>query len=225
MILTNSNKKVAVLLCGSGFKDGSEIRESVATLWSLSRHGAHYQCFAPDALQHHVVNSLTGEITTNDARNMLVEAARIARSKVLALSELQASDYDALLIPGGFGVAKNLCDFAFQGSAGHARLDVADIIQSFHKLGKPIGAICIAPALVALSLKGAGLELTVGETGEASQEIEKLGHKHIAKPVTECHIDRRHRIVTTPAYMYDSAPVHEVFQGIDQCVSAVLGNF
>ncbi|MCM0606540.1 MAG: isoprenoid biosynthesis glyoxalase ElbB [Xanthomonadaceae bacterium] len=219
---SKTNKKVAVLLCGSGFKDGSEIRESVATLLALSQCGAQYQCFAPDALQHHVVNCLTGEPAVGEARNMLVEAARIARGSVRAITELKVSNYDALMIPGGFGVAKNLCDFASQGSGGHARLDVADVIQAFHQARKPIGAICIAPALVALTLRGAALELTLGETCEASQEIEKLGHKHIVMSVTECHVDRKNFFVTTPAYMIDDAPIHEVFSGIEKCVSAVI---
>lgn len=218
---TNATKKVAVLLCGSGFKDGSEIRESVATLWALSQSGATVQCFAPNAAQHHVVNCLTTEVAPGEARNMLVESARIARGNVLTLKDLVVNDYDALIIPGGFGVAKNLCDFAFQGSNAHARLDVADVIQNFHRNKKPIGAICIAPALVALALKDSKLELTLGESGEASQEIEKLGHKHIVKRVTECHVDRNNRVVTTPAYMFDDAKVHEVFQGIHELVGEI----
>ena len=214
-------KKIAVILCGSGYRDGSEIRESVATLWALSQENVEVQCFAPDAPQADVVNCLTGKTMENESRNMLVEAARIARGKVRPLSQLKTKDFDGILMPGGFGAAKNLCTFAFQGSNGKVIADLQTILQEMLQARKPIGAICIAPAVVALALKGKGLTLTVGETCEASQEIEKLGHRHqVTKADGYCR-DDAHKVFTTAAYMYDEAPLHEVFTGIQKVVHEV----
>lgn len=215
-------KKIAVILCGSGFRDGSEIRESVAVLWALSASGVQADCFAPDAQQKDVVNCLTNKTAEGESRNLLVEAARIARGKIAPLSQLFPSQYHAVIIPGGFGVAKNLCTFALQGSQGTIRSDVKDILMQMHDQRKPIGAVCIAPAVVALAFKGKNFELTVGESGETASEIEKLGHKHVPAKANECHVDKINRIVSTPAYMYDSAPLHEVFTGIQKLVNEVV---
>lgn len=214
-------KKVAVILCGSGFKDGSEIRESVGVLWALSRHDVDVQCFALDAPQYDVVNCLTGEVSKEN-RNQLVEAARIARGKVQKLEELQVSHYDAIVLPGGFGAAKNLCDFALKGSSGTAHPLVEEKLLAFHSAGKVIGAVCIAPAVIALSFRNKGFELTVGAPSEASSEIEKLGHRHVVKAANDCCIDTKFKIVTSPAYMYDEAPLHEIFEGIRKLVDAVV---
>lgn len=218
-------KKIAVVLCGSGYLDGSEIRESVATLWALSEQAAktplQVQCFAPDAEQHDVMNCLTGQAMP-EKRNMLVEAARIARGAVLPVSELLAAEYDAVVLPGGYGAAKNLCTFAFKGSQGSVRPELQKILTSFHAAKKPIGAICISPALVALAFRGQGFELTVGAAGEAAGEIEKLGHRHVVCAANGCHVDSVNRVVTTPAYMYDDAPLHEIFEGIRKLVGEVV---
>jgi len=215
-------KKVAVILCGSGYRDGSEIRESVAVLWALSREHAQVQCFAPDAPQADVVNCLTGELVASENRNMLVESARIARGEVKPLSQLNVSEFDALIIPGGFGAAKNLCNFASKGSQGTVRSELEKIIHGFFEKKKPIGAICIAPAILALALRDKKLTLTVGESGETAQEIEKCGHHHKATKVTECQVDSKNMIVTTGAYMFGSAALHDIFTGIQNCVQGVL---
>jgi len=214
-------KKAAVLLCGSGYLDGSEIREAVGLLWALSKHGFEAQCFAPEGPQKEVVDTLTGKTAAGETRSMLVESARIARGNVQPLSKLKIADFSMLVIPGGYGAAKNLCTFAAKGSAGTVLPEVEKTIRGFFEAGKPIGALCIAPALVALALKGKGLELTVGAPGEVPQEIEKLGHKHVAKTASQCQTDRRHKVVSTPAYMFDSAPLHEIFEGIDKAVASL----
>jgi enhancing lycopene biosynthesis protein 2 len=214
-------KKVAVILCGSGFKDGSEIRESVGVLWALSAEGAEAHCFALDAPQSDVVNCLTGETVPGEIRNQLVEAARIARGNVKPLSELNAADFPALILPGGFGAAKNLCSFARDGSAGTVDPEVQRVLTAFRAARKPIGAVCIAPAILALAFRGASLELTVGAKSEASAEIEKLGQRHVVCPPSAAHVDEKNRVVTTPAYMYDSAPLHEIFEGIRSLVREV----
>lgn len=215
------SKKIAVILCGSGFKDGSEIRESVGVLWALSRHDVTVDCFALDAPQYDVVNCLSGE-SVNESRNQLVEAARIARGKIQKLEVLQVNEYDALIIPGGFGAAKNLCDFALKGASGTTHPLVQEKLLNFHNASKPIGAVCIAPAILALAFRNKGLELTVGAPSEASAEIEKLGHRHVVKNASDCCIDSKYKIVTSPAYMQDDAPLCDIFEGIRKLVDAVI---
>lgn len=214
-------KKVAVVLCGSGFKDGSEIRESVLSLLAIDEAGATFDCFAPDDWQHDVINCATGQ-GMDEKRNLLVEAARIARGNIRPVTELKAKNFDAILFPGGFGVAKNLCTFAFKGSAGSVRPDVEAVINDFYQSKKPIGAVCIAPALIALALKGKNLNLTLGAEGEAAGEVKKLGHRHTVCLPNEAVIDREHKIATTPAYMYDEAHLKDMRIGISKVVQAIL---
>ncbi|OFZ19751.1 MAG: isoprenoid biosynthesis protein ElbB [Bdellovibrionales bacterium GWB1_55_8] len=217
-------KRIAVLLSGSGYLDGSEIRESVAVLWALSRAGAKVQCYAPDAAQLDVVNSMTGNCVSGESRNMLVESARIARGQALPLSSLavNSSDFDGVIIPGGYGVAKNLCSFASLGAAGTVHADIEKVLLAMHRERKRIGAVCIAPALVALVFRGQGLELTVGEKSEASVEIEKLGHRHVVCAADSCHFDEQNQIASTPAYMCEQAPLHHIFEGIRKLVDRVV---
>lgn len=214
--------KVAIVLCGSGFKDGSEIRESVLTLLALSELGIQSQCFAPDDTQADVINCLTQQPVPQEKRNMLVESARIARGDILPLNQLNPSDYDGILLPGGFGAAKNLCTFALAGSEGTVRSDLKAILEQFLKLHLPIGAICISPAILALTFKTTSLLLTLGEPSEASVAIEKLGHRHQVCQANEFAVDPSHLIYTTPAYMHENASVSEIYQGIHGMIQAML---
>lgn len=218
----SKEKRVAVVLCGSGYLDGSEIRESVAVLWALSQFPVKVQCFAPDAPQADVVNCLTKKPAAKEKRNMLVEAARIARGQVLALDALKPAEFDAIVLPGGFGVAKNLCDFASKGTDAVVREDVAGALQGFRTANKPIGAVCIAPALLALAFKDGGFDLTLGAKGPAAEAIEKLGHRHTETRADQALVDNEHKIVSTPAYMCDDAPLHEIFEGVRKLVAAVV---
>ena len=214
-------KKIAVILAGSGYLDGTEIREAVGVLWAISRAGAQAQCFAPEVWQRDVVDHLTSE-PVHEKREVLVESARIARGNILPLTALDPANFDALILPGGYGAAKNLSSFASEGSAGAVIRDVATALHAFQKQSKPIGAACIAPAVLALAFRGDGLQLTVGAAGAEAAEIEKLGHKHVVTKANEIHIDRKHRIVTTPAYMYDQAELADVFDGIKMMVDEIL---
>lgn len=217
--------KVAVLLAGSGHLDGAEVREAVLTLLALDQHGAAFQCIAPNADQHHVINHATGQPTPGAARNILEEASRIARvGQCLDLAQAEAKDYDALLLPGGFGVAKNLCDFAFKGPEAQARPDVAAFIRAFFDAKKPVGAICIAPALVAIALSGhSTARLTLGGDPGCADAIRRLGHLHQDTPsAREIVVDEALKLVTTPAYMFDDARLADVFVGIERCVAEVL---
>ncbi|MGK5089608.1 isoprenoid biosynthesis glyoxalase ElbB [Bdellovibrionota bacterium FG-2] len=216
------HNKIAVILCGSGFKDGSEIHESVAVLWALSQHPLEIQCFAPDANQADVINCLTSQPMIGETRNMLVESARIARGEVLALSKLDPTEFSSVILPGGFGAAKNLCSFACKGTDASVRPELQKILTKFHSTQKPIGAICIAPMILALAFRDHKFELTVGPKSTAGDAIEQLGHRHIACHAHEMHVDATHKIVTTPAYMIDDAPLHEIFTGIQKLVAEIV---
>lgn len=212
--------QVGVVLSGSGVRDGSEIHESVLTLLALAQAGAEAICMAPNTDQLHVINHLTGE-ETKEKRNVLVESARIARGKIRDIKEIKEKNVDALIFPGGYGAVKNLCTFAIDGTNCKVHPEVARLVQEVYKAGKPIGAICIAPALMAKILEGAGVELTIGNERGTVQALEKLGSKHHDCGVGEIWIDSKHKIVTTPAYML-ARNVAEAWQGIEKLVKGVL---
>lgn len=223
--MTTKPPKVAVLLAGCGHLDGAEVREAVLTLLALDQHGAAYQCIAPNAPQHHVVNHITGEPVAGTVRNILEESSRIARvGQCLDLAKAQVADYDALVMPGGYGVAKNHCSFAFKGAQADVRPDVAAFIRGFFDANKPVGAICIAPALVALALHGkTSAALTLGNDAGCASAMQQLGQQHRDTPsAREIVIDEAHKLVTTPAYMFDNARLSDVFVGIERCVAEVL---
>jgi len=212
--------KALVVLSGCGVFDGTEIHEAVVTLLALSRAGVDVQCAAPDRPQMHVINHLTGDVDATP-RNVLVESARIARGKVVALSDVAIDDYDALFFPGGFGAAKNLTTFAVDGADCQIDPAVSRVLRGFHGAGKPICAVCIAPAVVAKALGSAGPELTIGNDPGTAEGIAALGGKHIECPVEKCHVDPENRIVTAPAYMYD-ATIADVAAGIEEAIQATL---
>jgi enhancing lycopene biosynthesis protein 2 len=212
--------KVGVVLSGCGVMDGSEIHEAVLTLLALSRQGAEAICMAPDADQHHVINHVSNQ-EMREKRNILVEAARIARGKIKNVKEVKASDVDALIFPGGYGAAKNLCTFAFDGPDCNVNPDIERLTREVHQAGKPIGAICIAPALIAKVFQTQKFDLTIGNEKEPAQAIEKMGQKHIECHVREIVIDKKNKIVTTPAYML-AKNIAEAHEGIEKLVKAVL---
>ncbi|WP_330926071.1 isoprenoid biosynthesis glyoxalase ElbB [Candidatus Sororendozoicomonas aggregata] len=212
-------KKIALILSGSGVFDGAEIHESVLTLLSIDRAGAQYQCFAPDIEQHHVINHVTGE-AMNERRNVLVESARIARGDIKALAALNVSDYDALIIPGGFGAAKNLSDFAFTGSGAQVQSDVLAAVQGFATANKPVGLICIAPAITGRAF-APGTRCTIGNDKDTAKAIEATGAVHVNCPVDDIVVDESRKLITTPAYMLAQS-IGEAATGIDKLVQKVI---
>jgi len=214
-------KKIGVVLSGCGVRDGSEIHEAVFTLLAIDRQGAEAVCMAPDA-DFPETNHLSMQ-ETGATRNALVESARIARGNIRDIKEVKGADLDAIIFPGGFGAAKNLCDFAVKGAGAAVHPEVARLLKEVASAGKPIGAICIAPALIATVL-GRELEptMTIGNDAGTAAEIEKTGSKHQECPVTEFVIDRKNKLVTTPAYMLANR-ISEACEGIDKCVKAVIG--
>jgi enhancing lycopene biosynthesis protein 2 len=216
---------VAVILSGCGVFDGSEIHEAVSVLVHLSRAGATYDCFAPNVDQGQVINHLTHQPSAGERRNVLVESARIARGKIQPLERLDAAKYDAAFFPGGFGAAKNLCDFASKGAECTPLPQVERVIQSFHKAGKPVGLCCIAPVLAARVLGtkkgGPGVTVTIGSDKGTAGAIAAMGATHQDRAVDQACVDERARVVTSPAYMYD-APLYAVFDGIGEMVESTL---
>lgn len=210
------SKKIAVVLSGCGYLDGAEIRESVITLLELDKQNAQVGIFAPDLDQHHVVNHINGE-ETSETRNVLVEAARIARGDIKNLTDLNPTEFDALILPGGFGVAKNLSNVAFgKGDVNH---QLGQFIHDFHSAGKPIGAICISPAVIAASLKDTKqVTMTLGQTNPL---LESFGAKEEICTASQISVDNDNKIVSTPAYMCEER-ISNISSGISKLVEKVL---
>uniref|UniRef100_H3A773 Glutamine amidotransferase class 1 domain containing 3 n=1 Tax=Latimeria chalumnae TaxID=7897 RepID=H3A773_LATCH len=223
-----SPRREAVVLSGCGVYDGSEIHEASAILVHLSRGGADVQVFAPNVPQMHVIDHSKGQPAEGESRNVLAESARIARGNITDLAKLSAQNHDAVVFPGGFGAAKNLCTFAVDGKDCQVNGEVERVLKEFHKSGKPIGLCCIAPVLAAKVLSG--VEVTVGheedEGGKwpyagTAQAISSLGAKHCVKELSEAHVDEKNKIVTTPAFMCETK-LHHIFDGIGAMVQGVL---
>lgn len=211
-------KKFAVVISGSGVYDGAEIHETVMTMLAIKKAGAEYQMFAPDMMQHHVINHLTGE-EMPEKRNVLVESARIARGNIKPLAEYDPKDYDALILPGGFGAAKNLCTFAFDGPDCKVNPDVEKAVKDTHAQKKPIGALCISPALISKLL--GDVELTIGQDAGTAEAITKMGSKHIKTTHGEVVVDKKHNVFTTPCYMLD-ANIMQIELGAMNVVEAMM---
>ena len=211
-------KKIAVVLSGCGVYDGAEIHEAVLTMLAIAANGAVYEIFAPDMNQHHVVNHLNGS-EMDESRNVLTESARIARGNIKALSEFNGKEFDAIIFPGGFGAAKNLSTFAFDGSDCKVNNDVEAAIKDMISLGKPIGALCISPVILAKIL--GDVELTIGDDAGTIQAIEKMGATHTSTTHGEVVVDQQHKIVTTPCYMLD-ATITQIDEGARNVVKALL---
>lgn len=212
-------KKFAVVLSGSGVYDGAEIHEATLSMLAIAKAGAAYQCFAPDMKQHHVINHLTGE-EMNEERNVLVEAARIARGDIKSLNEFHAKDFDALLFPGGFGAAKNLSTVAFHGPDASVNPEVEKAVKDMLVLKKPIGALCISPAFIA-KIIGDDVKVTIGSDEGTASAINAMGGKHIQTNHREVVIDDTFNVFTTPCYMLD-ATILDIEQGATNIVNAMM---
>ncbi|PHM62912.1 isoprenoid biosynthesis glyoxalase ElbB [Xenorhabdus ishibashii] len=212
-------KSVAVILSGCGVYDGSEIHESVLTMLSLSRFGAKVSFFSPDEVQHNVINHLNGE-EKQENRHMMEESARITRGNIQPLSKVNIDELDALIIPGGFGAAKNLCNFASKGSDCEINKELLSIVRNMHQQGKPMGFICIAPVMVPKIL-GKPIKVTIGNDPETVTQIERMGGVHVECTVDDVVIDFENKIITTPAYMLAES-LAQAEKGIDKLVRKIL---
>lgn len=213
-------KKFAVVLCGCGCYDGSEIHESVMTLLAIDRNECQYSIFAPDADQYHVINHYTKQ-ATNEKRNMLAEAARIARGDIQPLTALKAADFDAVVFPGGFGAAKNLFTYALEGTNAVVIPEVERVVREFHAAHKPIGALCIAPVMIAKIL--GNITITVGVDEKTIADVESFGAKHINTQQTEVIADKENKVFTTPCYMLP-ATISDIADCADNLIKAILEN-
>jgi len=216
-------KKVGVVLSGCGYLDGAEVQEAVLTLLALDRGGADVVCFAPNVDQKDVVDHLAGEASPGERRSVMRESARIARGAVADLAQARADDLDALIVPGGYGAAKNLCDFATAGEKATVHPEMARIVRDMHAAGKPLGFICIAPAIAAAVFRGTQVHprITVGTDAGTSSTLEKMGARPGLRPVHDIEVDVEHKIVTTPAYML-AERISQAATGIDKLVDKVL---
>lgn len=215
----NQTKKIAVVLSGCGNKDGAEITEAVSLIVGLSQAGAHITYFAPN-IEFDAKNFLTD--TVIEKRNVMVESARITRSEIKDLKDLKSEQFDGLAFPGGFGAALHLSTWATKGSRCEVLPEISKAITEFHAQSKPIAAICIAPALVAKVLGSHRVTVTLGESKDVSNEIEKTGAQHESCPVDDYVTDRECKVITTPAYMFDNAKPHQVFKGISGLVKEFI---
>ena len=211
-------KKFAVVLAGSGVFDGAEIHEATLTLLAINKLGADYSIFAPDIPQHHVINHLTG-VVMNEQRNVLVEAARIARGKITPLKKFFGSDHDAIIFPGGFGVVKNLCTWALEGERVTVEEDVERSIKIMLQQKKPIGAMCIAPVIFARLFKGT--VLTTGDDKASADYITKMGSEYVVTTHGEVVVDKERKFFTTPCYMLDASIV-EIAEGTENLVREMM---
>ncbi len=211
-------KKFAIVLSGNGVYDGAEIHESVMTMLAVDKNGGYYEIFAPDIDQHHVINHITGE-EMQEKRNVLIEASRIARGQIKELSKLNMSNFDALIFPGGFGVAKNLCTYAFEGIEMKINPMVEKLVKEAHQSKKPIGALCISPVLIGKIL--GDVALTIGQDEKTKKDIESFGGTHQKTTHGEVVTDKKNLIVSTPCYMLD-AKITDIEKGADNAVKAML---
>lgn len=213
------SKQVAVILSGCGVQDGSEIYETTLTLLRLDQLGIGYRCFAPNIMQHHVIDHRSGDVVENESRSVLVESARLARDSIAALEELEVDEFDAVILPGGFGAAKNLSNFAEAGSDMEPLPQLVEAIRPFHEARKPIGLMCIAPVLVP-KLLSPGIAVTIGHDPGVAGAISSMGGLHRSCGVEEIVVDFENRVVTTPAYML-ATRISEAATGIFKLVDRI----
>ena len=210
----------AVILSGCGVYDGAEIHEAVLTLLAIDRQGGAYQCFAPDRAQLHVVNHLTGQEADGESRNVLVESARIARGAIKDVADFDPAGFDAMIFPGGFGAAKNLCTFATKGPDCTVDPATEKAVKAMAAAGKPIGALCIAPALMA-KIFGNGIDVTIGSDPGTAEAIEKMGAHHTKTSHGQVVVDKARKVATSPCYMLD-ASISQIADGAENTVKALL---
>lgn len=214
------SQKIGVLLSGCGVNDGSEIHEAVLTLLAIEKEGCEAVCFAPNINQTQVINHYTGK-PENEKRNILVESARIARGNIKDIKDVNINELEAVILPGGFGAALNLSSFGMEGSKSTVQSDVEIFLKNFHKLKKPIGAICIAPNILANIFGELKPQITIGNDKETASTLETMGACHINKSVNEIVIDDKNLFVSTPAYMLGKS-IKDIEEGINNLVKAIV---
>ncbi len=217
------SKKFAVVLSGCGVYDGSEIHEATMTLLAIVKNGGKYDIFAPNIEQHHVINHITGEVM-NEKRNVLIESARIARGKIYDLKDFKAKNYDSIIFPGGFGAAKNLSSFAFDGDKLIVNEEVTRVIKESYKNKLPIGALCIAPVVIAKVIKNT--KVTIGNDPGTAEAIKNIGGENkITNNSRDIVMDKKNKIITTPCYMISDANIEDLEKGANNLVKAILEIF
>lgn len=215
--------KAGIILSGCGVRDGSEIHETVCTLLALAKYAIEPVFFAPNIPQAEVINHVENVVLAGEVRNVLLESARIARGNITDLANASADQLVAVIFPGGSGVIKNLSTFAAEGANCRVNAHVERIILDMHEAGKPIGALCIAPVLVAKVFGSRGIKVTVtiGNDRATASILEQMGARHVTCPADQCAVDAEHKVVTCPCYMLAKS-AEEVYRGVKQLAAEVL---
>ncbi len=225
--MSKANPKFAVVLAGCGNFDGSEIHETTLGLLAIDEQGGHYDCYAPNAEQGRTMNFYTKKVIAtrgqSENRNMLVEGARIARGNIKPLSELNTAEYDAIIFPGGQGAINNWCDFAAKGMNCTVNPEIVQTMEKAYQQNKWIGAMCIAPVVVAKVLGVNGIHLTIGDDKQVAAAIESTGAVHENRKATEACIDKEHKIATTPCYMLAKS-IKEIYAGNTALIKGIIEN-
>jgi len=221
-----SEQTVAVVLSGCGVMDGAEVTEAVGLIVSLSQAGFGMAFYAPDRFQANVIDHYRG-VAAGESRNILSEAARIARGNIKPLSAIRPEAHCAIVFPGCFGAAKNLCNFAEAGGRANLYEDVQAALSPFVEERKPIVALCAAPLVLGLIARNCGISgsrITFGGYAEGKAMVDALGvwgQTHVEMPVDGACVDEGHRFVSVPAYMYGGATPAQVFAGCQAAVAAL----
>lgn len=213
--------KIGIMLSGCGVYDGSEVHEAAFTLLAVDQNDAEAVFIAPDIAQLHVIDHTKGQPEPGASRSVLAESARIARGAIQPAADVHAADLDALVFPGGFGAAKNLCTFAVDGPDCRVDPEVARLIGEMQAAGKPLGFACIAPAIAAKVI-GNGVRLTIGSDADTAAALEKMGAVHVVSPVDQAVVDEERKVVSAPAYMVGDARPKDICAGIAAMVAKVL---
>lgn len=211
-------KNFAVILSGCGQHDGSETHETILTLLALDRAGVKWQGFAPD-IDAGVINHVTDTEVQDEKRSVLLESARLVRGNIKPLSSANAANFDAIILPGGMGAVKVLCDWYFNKPNFNLNPDVKKLLDEAVKLNKPLGFICIAPMIIPKIFSNA--KFTIGNDKDLAREIANYGCEHVDCLASDIVVDSQNNVVTTPANMV-AASIDEVNQGITKLVNELV---
>ena len=212
-------KKTAIILSGCGQVDGSETHETILTILALEQHNLDWEGLAPSGLQTEVYDHYTNTKENISPSSMITEAARLVRGNITIINAVNASDYAAVIIPGGAGVIKNLSNYSTAGINFTIHPELLAFMATIVRLQIPAGFICIAPILIP-KLYGNKPKLTIGSNVELAAKIVQIGGEHCDCLANDIVIDHAQKIVSTPANMV-AKNIVEVYHGIYKLVTQI----
>ena len=222
--------KFAMILSGCGGMDGSEVHEAVSLMIAVKQLGCKYTCFALNEPQKYVINvnhDIGTQQQTSETRNMLLEAGRLNHGLIHDLKKLNVSQFDGLVLPGGYGTGTSLSNFIeCDGQTCKKNIDyivkdeIKDVIQEFNKQKKPIFAGCMAPILVNGSLTGVTIMTDIGLY--TKEIIEKHKNSYKVCNAGEVCVDFENKIVTVPFYMTPKVEIDTIFDESIKGISELI---